>query len=187
MTNSGDTDVLLCATINYACNTSDIQVFIDSSVTEPKCGSQSMLRPLQALHSFDRIEQDAFTCYQRQHRGFPRKVKLIQWRAHAVVTSRTRGCVCAFCAAAMAGKLIRNLSEKLPVEGACPCLWWRAAFCAAEMAGELIRNLSEKLLLKGLAPVFGVEPEKHSAREKHSESKAHKKRRNPKVPPQKAR
>ena len=92
-----------------------------------------------------------------------------------------------FCAAAMAGKLIRNLSEKLPVEGACPCLWWRAAICAAEMAGELIRNLSEKLLLKGLAPVFGVEPEKHSAREKHSESRAHKKRRNPKVPPQKVR
>ncbi len=139
MTNSGDTDVLLCATINYACNTSDIQVFIDGSVTEPKCGSQSMLRPLQALHSFDRIEQDAFTCNQRQHRGFPRKVKLIQWRAHAVVTSKTRGCVCAFCAAAMAGKLIRNLSEKLPVEGACPCLWWRARKAAPR--GRLPRFL----------------------------------------------
>ena len=131
------------ATINYACNTSDIQVFIDSSVTEPKCGSQSMLRPLQALHSFDRIEQDAFLCNQGQHRGFPRKVKLIQWRAHAVVSSRTRGGVCGFCAAAMAGELIRNLSEKLPVEGACPCLRCRPKNCP----------------LKGLAPVFGVEPQ----------------------------
>ena len=34
-------------------------------------------------------------------------------------------CVCAYCAAEMAGELIRNLSEKLPVEGACPCLWCR--------------------------------------------------------------
>ena len=31
-----------------------------------------------------------------------------------------------FCAAEMAGELIRNLSENLPVEGACPRLWCRA-------------------------------------------------------------
>ena len=30
-----------------------------------------------------------------------------------------------FCAAEMAGELIRNLSENLPVEGACPRLWCR--------------------------------------------------------------
>ena len=45
----------------------------------------------------------------------------------ASVTSKTTACVCAFCAAEMAGELIRNLSEKLPVEGACPCLWCRAS------------------------------------------------------------
>ena len=42
------------------------------------------------------------------------------------VISKIVACVCAFCAAEMAGELIRNQSEKLPVEGACPCLWSRA-------------------------------------------------------------
>ena len=38
----------------------------------------------------------------------------------SLATSKIIACVCAFCAAEMAGELIRNLSEKLPVEGACP-------------------------------------------------------------------
>jgi len=42
------------------------------------------------------------------------------------VTSKTTACVYAFCAAEMAGELIRNLSGKLPAEGACPRLWCRA-------------------------------------------------------------
>ena len=32
----------------------------------------------------------------------------------------------AFCAVEMAGELFRNLWENLPVEGACPRLWFRA-------------------------------------------------------------
>jgi hypothetical protein len=59
----------------------------------------------------------------------------------AFATSKTTACVCAFCAAEMAGELFRNLSEKLPVEGACPRLWCRAVFG-----------------VEPLAPVFGVEP-----------------------------
>ena len=43
----------------------------------------------------------------------------------ASATSKTTACGCAFCAAEMAGELIRNQSEKLPVEGACPRLWCR--------------------------------------------------------------
>ena len=46
----------------------------------------------------------------------------------ASATSKTTACVCAFCAAEMAGELIRNQSEKLPVEGACPRLWCRPEF-----------------------------------------------------------
>ena len=38
----------------------------------------------------------------------------------ASATSKTTACVCAFCAAEMAGELIRNQSEKLPVEGLAP-------------------------------------------------------------------
>ena len=45
----------------------------------------------------------------------------------ASATSKTTACECAFCAAEMAGELIRNQSEKLPVEGACPRLWCRPA------------------------------------------------------------
>ena len=59
----------------------------------------------------------------------------------ASATSKITACGCAYCAAEMDGELFRNLSEKLPVEGACPRLWCRAP-------------------LKGLAPVFGVEPKK---------------------------
>ena len=44
----------------------------------------------------------------------------------AFATSKTTACVCAFCAAEMAGESFRNLSEKLPAEGACPRLWCRA-------------------------------------------------------------
>jgi len=64
----------------------------------------------------------------------------------AFVTSKTTACVCAFCAAEMAGESFRNLSEKLPAEGACPRLWCRAETCRKNCP------------LKGLAPVFGVEP-----------------------------
>ena len=46
----------------------------------------------------------------------------------AFATSKIIACVCAFCAAEMAGELIRNQSEKLPVEGACPRLWCRPRF-----------------------------------------------------------
>ena len=52
----------------------------------------------------------------------------------AFATSKTTACVCAFCAAEMAGELIRNLSEKLPVEKACPRLWCRADI--PEIGGE---------------------------------------------------
>ena len=44
----------------------------------------------------------------------------------AFVTSKITACEYAFCAAEMAEELIRNQSEKLPVEGACPRLWCRA-------------------------------------------------------------
>ena len=44
----------------------------------------------------------------------------------AFATSKIIACVCAFCAAEMAGELFRNLSEKLPVDGACPRFWCRA-------------------------------------------------------------
>ena len=50
----------------------------------------------------------------------------------AFATSKIIACVCAFCAAEMAGELFRKLSENLPIEGACPRLW-----CRAEMAGEI--------------------------------------------------
>ena len=57
----------------------------------------------------------------------------------ASVTSKITACVCAFCAAEMAGELIRNQSENLPIKRACPRLWCRAkitdcgyAYCAAE-------------------------------------------------------
>ena len=43
----------------------------------------------------------------------------------AFVTSKITACEYAFCAAEMAEELIRNQSEKLPVEGACPRLWCR--------------------------------------------------------------
>ena len=46
----------------------------------------------------------------------------------AFVTSKITACGYAFCAAEMAEKLIKNLSENLPVEGACPRLWCRALF-----------------------------------------------------------
>ena len=46
----------------------------------------------------------------------------------AFATSKIIACVCAFCAAEMAGELFRNLSEKLPVDGACPRFWCRAGF-----------------------------------------------------------
>ena len=38
----------------------------------------------------------------------------------AFATSKIIDCVCAFCAAEMAGELFRNLSEKLPVDGPAP-------------------------------------------------------------------
>ena len=44
----------------------------------------------------------------------------------AFATSKIIACVCAFCAAEMAGELFRKLSENLPIEGACPRLWCRA-------------------------------------------------------------
>ena len=46
----------------------------------------------------------------------------------AFATSKTTVCVCAYCAAGMDGELFRNLSEKLPAVGACPCHWSRAFF-----------------------------------------------------------
>ena len=45
----------------------------------------------------------------------------------ASATSKITACGCAYCAAEMDGELFRNLSEKLPVEGACPRLWCRPA------------------------------------------------------------
>ena len=56
----------------------------------------------------------------------------------ASVTSKTTACVCAFCAAEMAGELIRNLSEKLPVEGACPVFGVEPEELAAERASALL-------------------------------------------------
>ena len=35
---------------------------------------------------------------------------------------------CAYCTAEIAGELIRNVSKKLSVEGACPRLWCRVGF-----------------------------------------------------------
>ena len=65
----------------------------------------------------------------------------------------------------MAGELIRNLSENLPVEGACPRLWCRPKLPPArtrivllKMAGELIRNLSEKLPVEGACPCLWCRP-----------------------------
>ena len=52
----------------------------------------------------------------------------------AFATSKIIACVCAFCAAEMAGELFRNLSEKLPVDGACPRLWCRAYNEGAELS-----------------------------------------------------
>ena len=52
----------------------------------------------------------------------------------AFATSKILACVCAFCAAEMAGELIKNLSENLPVEGACPRLWCRAGM-SKDVAG----------------------------------------------------
>jgi len=49
----------------------------------------------------------------------------------AFATSKIIACVCAFCAAEMAGELFRKLSENLPIEGACPRLWCRAAITHA--------------------------------------------------------
>ena len=46
----------------------------------------------------------------------------------ASATSKITACGCAYCAAEMDGELFRNLSEKLPFEGACPRLWCRAVF-----------------------------------------------------------
>ena len=65
----------------------------------------------------------------------------------AFVTSKITACGYAFCAAEMAGELIRSLSENLPDEGACPCLWCRPS-----------ETCRKNCPLKGLAPVFGVEP-----------------------------
>ena len=60
--------------------------------------------------------------------GFHRKMKLSQRERMAFVTLKITACVYAFCAAEMAEELIRNQSEKLPVEGACPRLWCRPHF-----------------------------------------------------------
>ena len=60
----------------------------------------------------------------------------------AFATSKITTCVCAFCAAEMAGELIRNQSEKLPIEGLAP----------------VFGVDPEKLTVEGLAPVFGVDP-----------------------------
>ena len=43
----------------------------------------------------------------------------------AFAISKITACVCVFCAAEMAGELIRNLSENLPIKRACPRLWCR--------------------------------------------------------------
>ena len=40
----------------------------------------------------------------------------------------------------MAGELIRNQSEKLPVEGACPRLWCRPALSALASRGPASRH-----------------------------------------------
>ena len=43
-----------------------------------------------------------------------------------------------FCAAEVAGELFRNMSEELPVEGACPRLGCRPEELAAERASALL-------------------------------------------------
>ena len=50
----------------------------------------------------------------------------------ASATSKITACGCAYCAAEMDGELFRNLSEKLPFEGACPRLWCRARLTDAQ-------------------------------------------------------
>ena len=52
--------------------------------------------------------------------GSHRKMKLIQWRAYGFRNFEITDCVCAFCAAEMAGELFRNLSEKCPLKGLAP-------------------------------------------------------------------
>ena len=66
------------------------------------------------------------------------------------VTLKITACGYAFCAAEIAGKLIRNLSENLPVEGACPRLWCRAVF-GVEL--DLVQVGAEKERKKGLHSV----------------------------------
>ena len=69
------------------------------------------------------------------------------------VTSKTTVCVYAFCAAEMAGKLIRNVSEKLPVEGACPVFGkdLQGVQLALDMSCSVIaeREQTEELLGQG--------------------------------------
>ena len=69
----------------------------------------------------------------------------------AFAISKITACVCVFCAAEMAGELIRNLSENLPIKRACPRLWCRP---------ELIRNLSENLPVEGACPRLWCRPGK---------------------------
>ena len=63
----------------------------------------------------------------------------------AFATSKIIACVCAFCAAEMAGELFRKLSENLPIEGACPRLWCRAAL-GQSLIGSAAENLLEKVM-----------------------------------------
>ena len=64
----------------------------------------------------------------------------------AFVTSKITACVYAFCAAEMAEELIRNQSEKLPVEGACPRLWCRPTLINGKINGGRKKGLTAELL-----------------------------------------
>ena len=59
----------------------------------------------------------------------------------AFATSKIIACVCAFCAAEMAGELFRKLSENLPIEGACPRLWCRAL--KSQSGGDTKKGLAD--------------------------------------------
>ncbi len=63
-------------------------------------------------------------------------MKLIQRRAYGFRNFKNYPCVCVFCTAEMAGKLFRNLSEKLPAEGACPAFGVEPTLVAQDQANK---------------------------------------------------
>ena len=53
-------------------------------------------------------------------------------------------CLCENCAAELVGELIRNLSEELPVEGVCPCLWFRPVFGGDPVWCKMVQKKTQK-------------------------------------------